>query len=376
MTEPAWSQFIHPETILEQVRNTAPFLPLGAAEPGPLIGMGETPVGYLRVLGSAQAVESLEDYFALCCSAHQATVATFVPTDVDSKIRGVLWNQTRDPEILGRMAAFTLQMKGWTTEGISTRVTVDPQWGPVSGHNGEWFSVASGGLGRYLQLGAEDPFTGPITEELEREAQAFGNALRTPGRELETLQLAVSITHNLGDLDQGIGYWEGAAKQSEAKRRFSRLAHENKTPFGGIFGHIANLYRDCLSAEGHRHYPLRGVKALRRSPALLLPLGPFLDDWGAVIGGSPLLDDAERAEVLDALLRGCKKIDNQLGYFRALAGWQQAHGRSFERAAEGLPGSGKKLLREPELRKKISIPRRSFESSYVKRVEALRARLR
>jgi hypothetical protein len=118
------------------------------------------------------------------------------------------------------------------------------------------------------------------------------------------------------------------------------------------------------------------VKALRRSPALLLPLGPFLDDWGAVVGGSPLLDDAERVEVLDALLRGCKKIDNQLGYFRALAGWQMAHERSFERAAEGLPASGRKLLREPELRKKIALPRRSFESAYGKRVEALRARLR
>jgi hypothetical protein len=376
MAEPVWSQFIPPETILEQVRNTAPFLRLGASEPGPLIGLGGTPTGYLRVLSSARPVESLEDYFALCCAAHQATVATFVPTDVDSKIRGVLWNQTRDPEVLGRMAAFTLQMKDWTTEGISTRVTVDPMWGPVSGHNGEWFSVASGGLGRYLQLGWEEPFSAGIRAELERQAQAFRQALRTPGREIETLQLAVSITHNLGDLDQGIGYWEGAAKQSEAKRIFHRLAHENKTPFGGIFGHIANLYRDCLSAEGHRHYPLRGVKALRRSPALLLPLGPFLDDWGAVIGGSPLLTDAERAEVLDALLRGCKKIENQLGYFRALAGWQLAHGRSFERAAEGLPASGKKLLREPELRKKIALPRRSFESAYTKRVEALRARLR
>jgi hypothetical protein len=376
MAEPVWSKFIHPDTILEQVQNTAPFLKRSVAEAGPLIALGGTPVGYLRVLGSAKSVETLEDYFALCCAAHQATVATFVPTDVDSKIRGVLWNETRDPEVLARMAAFTIQMRDWTVEGISTRVTLDPELGPVSGHNGEWFSVASGGLGRYLQLGMHDPFTGLIEAELEREAEAFRKALRTPGREMEVLQMTVSITHNLGDLDQGIGYWEGAAKHSAQKQRFHRLAHENKTPFGGIFQHIANLYRDCLSAEGHRHYPLRPVKALRQSPALLLPLGPFLDDWGSVIGGSALLTDGDRAEILDALLRGCKKIENQLGYFRALAGWQSAHPKSFERAADGLPGSGKKLLREPELRKKLAIPRRSFESSYVKRVEALRAKLR
>jgi hypothetical protein len=376
MAEPIWSKFIHPDTILEQVHNTAPFLQRGAAEDGPLIGLGGSPVGYLRVLASTNAVETLEDYFALCCSAHQATVATFVPTDVDSKIRGVLWNETRDPEVLGRMAAFALQMREWTVDGISARVTVDAELGPVSGHNGEWFSVASGGLGRYLQLGMDEPFTEQIEAELEREAEAFRKALRTPGREIDTLLLAVSITHNLGDLDQGIGYWEGAAKHSSQKQRFHRLAHENKSPFGGIFQHIANLYKDCLSAEGHRHYPLRPVKALRQSPALLLPLGPFLDDWGATLGGTPLLTDADRADILDALLRGCKKIENQLGYFRALAGWQNAYGRSFERAAEGLPGSGKKLLREPELRKKLSVPRRSFESSYVKRVEALRAKVR
>lgn len=376
MAGPVWSKFIHPDTILEQVENTAPFLQRKPAEEGPLIALGGTPEGFLRVLGSAKAFDTLEDYFALCCAAHQATVATFVPTDVDSKIRGVLWNETRDPEILGRMAAFTLQMRDWTVEGISTRANIDPELGPVSGHNGEWFSVASGGLGRYLQLGMEDPFTELIEAELEREAEVFRRALRTPGREIETLQLTVSITHNLGDLDQGIGYWEGAAKHSKQKQRFHRLAHENKTPYGGIFQHIANLYRDCLSAEGHRHYPLRAVKPLRQSSSLLLPLGPFLDDWGAVIGGSSLLTDADRAEVLDALLRGCKKIDNQLGYFRALAGWQTAHPKSFERAADGLPGSGKKLLREPELRKKMALPRRSFESSYIKRVEALRAKLR
>ena len=51
----------------------------------------------------------------------------------------------------------------------------------------------------------------------------------------------------------------------------------------GRFDLAVRMYQDTgLSAEGHRHYPLRPVKALRRSPATLLPLCPFLDDWGAV----------------------------------------------------------------------------------------------
>jgi hypothetical protein len=377
MAEPVWSKYIHPETILEQVQNTAPFLEKRLrALPGPLIEMGGPADGYLNVIASAKQIETLEDYFALCCSAHQATVATFVPTDVDSKIRGILWNETRDPEVLGRMAKFAIQMRDWTVEGISTRVTMDPELGPVSGHNGEWFSVASGGLGRFLQLGMEDPFTELIDQELQRQANAFLKALRKPGREIDTMLLAVSITHNVGDLDQGIGFWEGAAKHSAQKQKFNRLAHENKTPYGGVFQHIAGLYKDCLSAEGHRHYPLRPLKALRRSETLLLPLGPFFDDWGATIGASPLLNDEERGEILDALLKGCKKVENQAGYFRAMAGWQNAHANTFQRAADRLPAGSKKLLREPEMRQKLAVPRRSFESSYAKRVEALRAKLR
>ena len=377
MAEPVWSKYIHPETILEQVQNTAPFLasrlhPL----PGPLIAMGGPPDGFLNVLASAKDIGTVEDYFALCCSAHQATVATFVPTDVDSKIRGILWNETRNPEVLGKMAKFAMEMQHWTLDGISQRVTIDPELGRVSGHNGEWFSVASGGLGRFLQLGMDEPFTDLIDAELKREAQAFLNALRTPGREIDTMLLVVSITHNVGDLDQGIGFWEGAAQHSEQKLRFNRLAHENKLADGGIFQHIAGLYKDCLSAEGHRHYPLRPIKPLRQSPTLLLPLGPFFDEWGEVIGGSPLLTDSERAEILDALLKGCKKVDNQFGYFRAMAGWQNGSANSFQRAADRLPAGSKKLLKEPLMRQKLAVPRRSFESTYVKRVEALRAKLR
>ena len=50
----------------------------------------------------------------------------------------------------------------------------------------------------------------------------------------------------------------------------------------GKFAAAVKLYQSTgMSAEGHRHYPLRPVKALRRSPETLLPLSPFLDDWGA-----------------------------------------------------------------------------------------------
>ncbi len=75
-------------------------IPRGAApvtEPGRLIELGNSSDGFLRMLANWQNIlrasltreEQLQDYFALCLACHHATVATFVPTDVDTKIRGI-----------------------------------------------------------------------------------------------------------------------------------------------------------------------------------------------------------------------------------------------------------------------------------------------
>src|SRR6185369_12232129 len=106
----AWSQWISPETLISQVRNTAPFLEaqLPPPEAGRLVELGHSSDGFRRILASWENIhqaglspeEQLQDYFSFCLACHHATVATFVPTDVDTKIRGVTWRETRDPEVL------------------------------------------------------------------------------------------------------------------------------------------------------------------------------------------------------------------------------------------------------------------------------------
>jgi len=127
-----------------------------------------------------------------------------------------------------------------------------------------------------------------------------------------------------------------------------------------------------VNAEGHRHYPLRAVKPLRKSPDLLLPIGPLFDDWGSTIATHAALNLAERAEVIDALVKGCRKIDGQTGYFRALAGFRETNARTFDQAAELIPSASRKDLRDPAMRQKLAVPRRSFESALAKKVHALR----
>jgi hypothetical protein len=378
--------FIAPSNLLALVRNTAPFLfdrlaahPL---RPGTrLIEAGGHDLGYLEILQGAEALESgaltgdeyIEDYFAYCVACHHATVATFVPTDVDSKIRGLLWRQARGRQTLRRIFYFTLRAMRWSIDGISLRATNLAGLGPVSGHNGEMLSVLAGALGAFLK--ADDAeYAGQAAEaihqELEREAAELDFSLRSKGRELDALRIAASLTHNVGDLDQGISFWPNGERHRQARARFARLAHENTKPYLGAYQVAARIYRKAMSAEGHRNYPLRGVKPLRRSADLLLPLAPCLDDWGSLVARHPALSNEDRAEVLAALLHGCRTIPGQRGYYRAIAGLVNTLGAGIEVLTRHFSSKARSDWKDPDTRKQIAVPRVSFESMMKKQLVA------
>ena len=347
------------------VRNTAPFLAFDDVPRGRLIELGDHPCGYLEILAGSDRAENTEDYFALCVAAHHATVATFVPTDVDSKIRGLLWRETRDRSALGRMLELTIRAGRWSLDGISRRACSIADLGPVSGHNGEWLSIMAGAVGACIRVHDDELAAqagDAIDAELRRECAAFRQAFETRGLELDVLRLAATLTHNVGDLDQGISFWPKSENYRAMRDRFARLAHENREPYDGTFQLAAKIYRVAMSAEGHRHYPLREPRCLRRSPDFLLPLGPFFDDWGATIAGHPGLTDDERAEVLAALVTGCRKIQGQRGYYRAIAGMATTLGGRIESIVRRMPSAARSDWKDPELRKRVAVPRSSFES--------------
>ena len=361
----AWSHWISPETLISQVLSTAPFLQerFPAAESARLIDLGDSPAGFLRILASWQNIqrgdlnfeEQLQDYFALCLACHHATVATFVPTDVDTKIRGIVWRETRDLETLRPMLRFALASRAWTEEGISIRAVRG-----VSGHNGEQWSAIAAGLGYLLELGdtaSADAALAAIEAEIDREQAVFDAVCSEKDAELDLLRLSMTLAHNRGDLTQGMGFWKRTAATAPLMEHLSTRGRFAKAVF--IYQHTG------LSAEGHRHYPLRPVKVLRRSPVTLLPLCPFLDEWGGVIAR---LEECH--EVLAALVVVCQKVQGQLGYYRAIAGMRAASSGAFDRAAAHMPNAAQRLLRDAELRKLIDVPRVSFESMMRKRARA------
>jgi len=322
--------------------------------------LGDSPDGFLRVLANWENLlragltpeEQLQDYFALCLACHHATVATFVPTDVDTKIRGIVWRESRDPQVVRPMLRFALASRTWTEEGISIRAVRG-----VSGHNGEQWSAIAAGLGHLLELGdraSADEALAAIESEIDREQAVFDAVCAERDAELDLLRLSMTLAHNRGDLTQGMGFWKRTPATAPLMEHLSAR---------GRFALAVRIYQQTgLSAEGHRHYPLRPVKALRRSPATLLPLCPFLDEWGGVVAKLE-----ESHEVLAALVVGCHKVQGQQGYYRAIAGMRAASPGAFDRATARMPNAAQRLFRDAALRKLIDVPRISFESMMRKR---------
>jgi len=358
----AWAQWISPETLIAQVSSTAPFLEarFPPEEPGHLIHLGTSSDGFLRILANWRNMlsanltpeEQLQSYFALCLACHHATVGTFVPTDVDTKIRGILWLESRDPDVLRPMLRLALASRAWTEDGVSVRSVRG-----VSGHDGEHWSAIAGGLGRMLEIGDQvsaQEAQAAIEAEIDREQAVFDEVAAERDAELDVLRLAMTLAHNRGDLTQGMGFWKKTPLTTPLMEHFAER---------GRFELAVRIYQHTgLSTEGHRHYPLRPVKALRRSSNTLLPLSPFLDEWGTVVAQLE-----ESAEVLAALVTGCKRVQGQQGYYRAIAGMLASSSGAFERAAARMPTGARNLLREAEMRKLISVSRISFESMMRKR---------
>ncbi|HEX3131948.1 MAG TPA: hypothetical protein VHX44_00025 [Planctomycetota bacterium] len=382
--------FIGPENLLSLVRNTAPYWFGGygrrvmaeVSAPTRLIDLVDTPFGWLQILrhgrqlaeSSPKTPEAHVDYFALCLACHMSTVATFVPTDVDTKIRDALWHPDTDRGALERMAEAVLAAKSWDQRSYSVRWIAAPGHEPVGGHDGEWLGVAVGALGCFLRLGDTargDRLFAAIDAELAREAAAFRAQRQVKDGEVDLLRLAAILTHNVGDVDQGLRSWREQERHLFAQR-LGRLAHENTTPYDGTYQLAARLYKELLAAEGHRHYPLRDVRALRSSVEFLLPLGPCFDDWGRKLGSHPDFNASARGELLATLIAGCRKVPGQLGYYRAIAGLQDAVG-NLDVLAKHLPGAAQKALKDTELRKLIAIKQISFESTLKKRTQALLA---
>lgn len=360
---------IAPVVLAEQVRATAPWL----SE----IEGAEGAVRYLADLEAAEASRTSgppRAYVAMLLSAHWATVATFVPTDVDARIRHHVWQGTTDQETLDRLVALVDEVTAWPSTLVSAR-TVDTGLGPMSGHDGEWFSVRAGALARAHELGAADTaakIDAQIEAELAREEETVRRALRGDDA-VTALSACTIVAHNLGDLSRVVDLWPRAPGLAEPRERFRRLGHEDAARDVPVLRAAGELNKRLMARENHRFLALRKPRGLRRARALLLPIGPWFEAWGERVATHPALEPRDVGEVVGALMHQHQRAPGEAGCLRALAGIHQATAGGLPAVAEHVPARLRKELGRGAVRDAIDVPRERFAEQIARRFEGARA---
>jgi hypothetical protein len=357
---------ISPLLLVEQIANTAPW----AAEVAPEAA---------RVLSRAAEIDARRahdafdpQYLHILLAAHYLTVATFVPTDVDTRIRHHHW-QGLEADRLAAACAVVDEVASWEPSAVSERVVRAQDERGISGHDGEWLGVRAGALGRALMVGAGEIARGlleRIEAELEREARAFSLVVAEP-RPLDVLRAATVLAHNAGDLSRVVEGWPDRPELRATRARLVRLGHEGADRYGGAFVRAGAINKAATAIENHRFLALRKPRVLRRSRALLLPIGPFFDAWGTRVATELAGDEEGLASVVDALVQTHQQGPAQQGCLRALAGIHATAQGGVDALAPALPARVRKLLRGGPIRDALRTPRAQFEARMVHRARAL-----
>ena len=346
---------IAPDLLIRQVQNTVPFL----FEPGFEPPQSAPHLTLLQTV--ARESRSFEDfdlpsYFELCLSAHHGTVASFVPTDVDNHIRFKLWSPGTAEGTIARMVDHVEKSRHWDFRPVSCRFVTSPESGErMSGHNGEWFSTAVAAYGATRRRATERALSiqGLILHEIEREAKIYLD-FRKHRHGIGCLKAATILAHNLGDLDRVIELWN-----LEADSFYQ--PHKVLSGVTDALWEAREMNKALMAIENHRHFALRVPRCLRRSADFLLPIAPFLDDWGASIATHPDLRPEEIGEIAEALVDGWEKLAEPVGYARALSGIEENFRGGLSQLAQNMPARNARKLKTGGLRTLVAVPKSRFE---------------
>ncbi len=361
---------IAPTVLAAQIAATAPWI-VDADAPASAI-VRDAP--RIEALWKADALAS--DYFLLLLVAHYLTVATFVPTDVDTRIRHHAWVEA-PPERLARQLDALDAAASWDARVVSARTVADPrapEGHAISGHDGEWLTVWAGALGRALVVEdavSSDRCITAIEASLERQSGVYRTLEGSPDRLADLLRAGTVLAHNAGDLSRVVEQWPRHPLVETHRARYLKLGHERGERYGGTFLRAGILNKVLTAIENHRFLALRAPRGLRRARALLLPIGPFFDDWGEAVARSPFLEHTDRAEIVEALLETHLRGDDQVGCLRALAGIHEHVPGGLDRLAPDLPARMRKLVSAGVVREAIKTSKATFEGRYVAKAKGM-----
>jgi hypothetical protein len=362
---------IAPNLLLKDVENTAPFLFKGELETtGENRAYLAKLVYYKKNLNQLKHL-SLTDYFYLCMASHWATAGTFVPTNVDNQIREGLWRHQEVGRHIEKMARLTIESWNWDYSQVTNRKSYNPQNGQVmSTHEGTWLSVA---IGAYcaLKKNKREALAAEVAEvilaEITKEERLLLE-LRESRDHINFLRSTALMAHNFGDLDRVIDQWEMPA-DDPFRNRIYKLGHGPHPSYSPILAFAGQVNKCFLSVENHRHMSMRQPRCLRKSHDFLIPVGPFMEEWGGILGATPKLSSAEKGEIVAALYEGFKRQDQALGYPRAFKAMMQALPEGLESLQADLPFDLVQELKKSKFAEHASLSTEEFVDLYRQKLQ-------
>ena len=362
---------IAPNLLLKDVENTAPFLFRGEIETkGKDRAYLEKLVFYKKNLQALKHID-LTEYFYVCMAAHWATAGTFVPTNVDNQIREGLWKHGQVGGHIDRMAKITIDSWTWNYEQVTNRKCVNPANGQImSTHEGTWLSVAIGAycaLIKNKRISLAQEVADFILAEIEKEEKLL-TQLRENRDHMTFLKSTALMAHNFGDLDRVIDQW-GMDQEDPFRKRIYKLGHVPNENYSPILVYAGQVNKAFLSLENHRHMSMRQPRCLRRSYKFLIPVGPFMQEWGRVLGTSSELNTAEKAEIVAAFFEGFTRQNQAFGYARAFAGMLEALPEGLATLERDLPFNLVPEMKKTEFGNIAALSEVEFEAGYKKRLE-------
>lgn len=362
---------IAPNLLLKDVENTAPFLFKGEIETsGKNREFLAKLVFYRKNLNSLKYL-NLTDYFYLCMAAHWTTAGTFVPTNVDNQIREGLWKHKDVLAHIERMARITIESWNWDYQQVTNRKSYNPRNGQImSTHEGTWLSVAIGAycaLKKNKKEALAQEVASVILAEIDKEEKLLLE-LREGRDHVNFLRSTALMAHNFGDLDRVIDQWN-MAPDDPFRLKIYKLGHQPHPDYSPVLSFAGQVNKALLSVENHRHMSMRQARCLRRSWRFLIPVGPFMDQWGETLGAATDLSLEEKGEIVASFFEGYKRQDLAYGYARAFSGMMRKLPKGLETLDAHLPYDLVQDLRKSKFYEISLMGEEEFDDFFKKKLE-------
>ncbi len=362
---------IAPNLLLRDVEITAPFLFRGEIQ---LEGKDREYLAklvfYKKNLNSLKHL-NLPEYFYLCLAAHWATAGTYVPTNVDNQIREGLWKHKEIRSHIDQMARITIESWSWNYEQVTNRKAYNPSNAQVmSTHEGTWLSVAIGAynaLVKNKKTELAQEVAEVILSEISKEEKLLLE-LREKRDHINFLRATALMAHNFGDLDRVIDQWD-MPQDDPFRKRIYKLGHIPHPDYHPILAFAGMINKTFLSVENHRHMSMRQTKSLRKSWRFLIPVGPFMEEWGKTLGLASDLSNAEKGEIIACLFEGFKRQDHAFGYSRAYGAMVNALPNGLESLAADMPFDLVAEIKKSKFAQIAHIQNDEFQSDFQNRLE-------